>query len=1329
MAVEIQYCAFSATIETGGLLGKVEGLFTQVDALVVAGPKLQAAARQVPALCALVIADTDEQRESLQKLEGVRRDGHDSIYAWAYPPGRVPLRIVLAKSLDDVDNLLLRLSQQRGGLLPELPKLDSKFYGRQYLFDAFEKQRASLPEQAEGTCLLVVGGTGRGKSTWLAELARRVQEAGETAATHLRTPIFYFSNGSQEIATVRNELATRLIRKWGVEDPGPEKFTELLRDVGQKALERGNWEIVFLDAADQITAYDKTNHPLASLLPRVLPAGIQWLITTRYDNIWESCQSELNWQIQHIPWDDEDDRLVAQEFLTDLNGRLREKLPEDLINSIICRPEPKVFFTLRKNSQMLLQSEALEREQDSEGVTADLRSSPELWLRAAEETIKGMLNRLIRFLPEIPAPEIWRTLARICLAKSPLTLRQFLELGIHNKETRWSFEKVVFSPLASAFFKQHPGDANWETPIQFEHPGYSRLILDSSQTYLTQEDRLEIEAAYVLGCEAAMAKPASPVAEYARNQLVAHAIDGQNWRWLETNLTDLLFVERRIKAGEFVRLVTDYDAAIYSWPGQEEERLEEQSRRGRLRKYADDLVAYSKAKRLDPNCDLKLPTIKSVSILPPVDESEQVSFTPLEKLKAFRNFVATNSRALHSEESIESIAYNWRSNCPLQAAAEKLFVDGLPRGRNAWLKRRSPPKYNKRNSLTAVLEGHTEEVTSVAMSADGLWAVSGSKDKTVRVWNLTTCECEHVLLGHESSVNSVCISADGSKAASGCKKNLHVWNLQTGTCERKINHPGSYDKEELIAHWISPDGEKLISSYCHISHGDFRLWDLKAGQCERKFDYEGVDCFAIHRDGLRLDLIGAETWGDSRRLYSWDLTKGKLIRIYDLPRQHISHLSVCETNRQVMLFAGDPIYILDLDTGNTVERKLSSWGGYFQQSVDGTLAIASDRNRREIEIWDLQTTERVATVDRESEYRSWPTSDLQNACMTPDGSQLLSIGTLSSLRLWNLMQTAREAPSEHRKDHGVSVIRPSKDGSRLIFQYGRSSWFMLLCNEKGASIIETHADRIESVGITPNSRYCITGSEDGTVCIWDLVPGWIRWFWYLFFGKAEAYCRKKYTFKVKAKNLNVGFSSDGKLAFCVGDAGNESAAICVWNARTGRPVCQATPENRYFPPRSVVLSAEFNELLFHRAFGLCKFNICTLEMRDVVGLPKPELHCSLSLAPRGDFIAAGTFSGDVDIYNLSSSQFERRLTGGHSRINCVCVTPDNRFVVALTDTSTAHIWNLQSGVHEQIQNFEGEPNDVSTFMQSNSQPSISVVADGNFKVYEVKSRPKLPSEM
>ncbi|MBN2560503.1 MAG: protein kinase [Phycisphaerae bacterium] len=55
-------------------------------------------------------------------------------------------------------------------------------------------------------------------------------------------------------------------------------------------------------------------------------------------------------------------------------------------------------------------------------------------------------------------------------------------------------------------------------------------------------------------------------------------------------------------------------------------------------------------------------------------------------------------------------------------------------------------------------EGHTGEVTSVCLSSDGRWALSGSKDRTLRLWEVSSGRCVRTFEGHTNPVNSVCLS-------------------------------------------------------------------------------------------------------------------------------------------------------------------------------------------------------------------------------------------------------------------------------------------------------------------------------------------------------------------------------------------------------------------------------------------------------------------------------------------------------------------------------------------------------------------------------------------
>ena len=96
--------------------------------------------------------------------------------------------------------------------------------------------------------------------------------------------------------------------------------------------------------------------------------------------------------------------------------------------------------------------------------------------------------------------------------------------------------------------------------------------------------------------------------------------------------------------------------------------------------------------------------------------------------------------------------------------------------------------------------GHSDSVNAVAISPDGQTLVSGSDDKTIKVWNLHTGELRHTLTGHSNSVYCVAISPDGKTIISGSSdKTIKVWNLYTGELRNTLT--GHSWRVDCVAVW------------------------------------------------------------------------------------------------------------------------------------------------------------------------------------------------------------------------------------------------------------------------------------------------------------------------------------------------------------------------------------------------------------------------------------------------------------------------------------------------------------------------------------------------
>ncbi|HEY6565211.1 MAG TPA: protein kinase, partial [Pirellulaceae bacterium] len=197
------------------------------------------------------------------------------------------------------------------------------------------------------------------------------------------------------------------------------------------------------------------------------------------------------------------------------------------------------------------------------------------------------------------------------------------------------------------------------------------------------------------------------------------------------------------------------------------------------------------------------------------------------------------------------------------------------------------------NTLLKSLKGHEDWLTSVAYHPEGKQIISGSKDRTVRVWDAEQGTIERTLSGHTDVVTGVAYVLGGTRIVSGSQdRTIRLWNAATGATER-IWKPQDQEVVHIAGHGstiaaatadgrihfldaatgktlaarkhgkgaisvlrFSPDGTVLLAAK---SDGTIDVWDA-SGRWERRMSKprqviqahtEVVSSLAFHPQGLR----------------------------------------------------------------------------------------------------------------------------------------------------------------------------------------------------------------------------------------------------------------------------------------------------------------------------------------------------------------------------------------------------------------------------------------------------------------------------------------------
>ncbi|MEO0685858.1 MAG: WD40 repeat domain-containing protein, partial [Cyanobacteria bacterium J06649_11] len=133
--------------------------------------------------------------------------------------------------------------------------------------------------------------------------------------------------------------------------------------------------------------------------------------------------------------------------------------------------------------------------------------------------------------------------------------------------------------------------------------------------------------------------------------------------------------------------------------------------------------------------------------------------------------------------------------------------------------------------VSCYLQGHNRSISDVAIMPDSKYAVSGSHDLTVRVWDLENGKQIKCFTGHSGPVNAVKITPDGKIAVSAsADRTIKLWNLAVPPDDKYLDKYKGHERKVTKVKLIDNGRQAISSSW----DNKVLVWDVLTGQRVRK---------------------------------------------------------------------------------------------------------------------------------------------------------------------------------------------------------------------------------------------------------------------------------------------------------------------------------------------------------------------------------------------------------------------------------------------------------------------------------------------------------------